>query len=234
MTAAVDEVARNAVSTSEASRQSEQTAHRGREQVQETVASIGVLADGVIETSQRIEQLAGRVQDISKVLDVIRGIAGQTNLLALNAAIEAARAGEAGRGFAVVADEVRALAQRTQESTQEIEQMIDNVRQDSGLAVTAMQGSNDLVQSTLEVARRSGEALDQITRSISQINERNMMIASATEQQALVAREVDRNLVSIRSLSEQVLLGAQHTDSAGQELAQMAGDLHQTVARFKV
>ncbi|WP_460141613.1 methyl-accepting chemotaxis protein [Pseudomonas sp. S2_E01] len=234
MTAAVDEVARNAVSTSEASRQSEQTAHRGREQVQETVASIGVLADGVIETSQRIEQLAGRVQDISKVLDVIRGIAGQTNLLALNAAIEAARAGEAGRGFAVVADEVRALAQRTQESTQEIEQMIDNVRQDSGLAVTAMHGSNDLVQSTLEVARRSGEALDQITRSISQINERNMMIASATEQQALVAREVDRNLVSIRSLSEQVLLGAQHTDSAGQELAQMAGDLHQTVARFKV
>jgi len=234
MTAAVDEVARNAVSTSEASRQSEQTAHRGREQVQETVASIGVLADGVIETSQRIEQLAGRVQDISKVLDVIRGIAGQTNLLALNAAIEAARAGEAGRGFAVVADEVRALAQRTQESTQEIEQMIDNVRQDSGLAVTAMQGSSDLVQSTLEVARRSGEALDQITRSISQINERNMMIASATEQQALVAREVDRNLVSIRSLSEQVLLGAQHTDSAGQELAQMAGDLHQTVARFKV
>jgi methyl-accepting chemotaxis protein len=234
MTAAVDEVARNAVSTSEASRQSEQTAHRGREQVQETVASIGVLADGVIETSQRIEQLAGRVQDISKVLDVIRGIAGQTNLLALNAAIEAARAGEAGRGFAVVADEVRALAQRTQESTQEIEQMIDNVRQDSGLAVTAMQGSSDLVQSTLEVARRSGEALDQITQSISQINERNMMIASATEQQALVAREVDRNLVSIRSFSEQVLLGAQHTDSAGQELAQMAGDLHQTVARFKV
>ena len=234
MTAAVDEVARNAVSTSEASRKSEETAQRGREQVQETVASIGELADGVTDTSQRIEQLAGRVQDISKVLDVIRSIAEQTNLLALNAAIEAARAGDAGRGFAVVADEVRALAHRTQESTEEIEQMIDNVRQDTGLAVTAMQSSSERVRATLEVAQRSGEALDEITRSISQINERNMMIASATEEQALVAREVDRNLVGIRNLSDQVLLGARHTDTAGHELAQMAGALHQTVARFKV
>lgn len=234
MTAAVDEVARNAVSTSEASRQSEQTAQRGCEQVQETVVSIGALADGVTDTSQRIEQLAGRVQDISKVLDVIRSIAEQTNLLALNAAIEAARAGDAGRGFAVVADEVRALAHRTQESTQEIEQMIGNIRLDTGHAVTAMQSSSNLVRATLEVAQRSGDALDEITRSISQINERNMMIASATEEQALVAREVDRNLMGIRNLSEQVLLGAQHTHTAGHDLAQMAGALHQTVARFKV
>ncbi len=234
MTAAVDEVARNAVSTSEASRQSEQTAQRGREQVQETVVSIGALADGVTDTAQRIEQLAGRVQDISKVLDVIRSIAEQTNLLALNAAIEAARAGDAGRGFAVVADEVRALAHRTQESTQEIEQMIGNIRLDTGHAVTAMQSSSNLVRATLEVAQRSGDALDEITRSISQINERNLMIASATEEQALVAREVDRNLMGIRNLSEQVLLGAQHTHTAGHDLAQMAGALHQTVARFKV
>ena len=234
MTAAVDEVARNAVSTSEASRQSEQTAQRGREQVQETVVSIGALADGVTDTSQRIEQLAGRVQDISKVLDVIRSIAEQTNLLALNAAIEAARAGDAGRGFAVVDDEVRALAHRTQESTQEIEQMIGNIRLDTWHAVTAMQSSSNLVRATLEVAQRSGDALDEITRSISQINERNMMIASATEEQALVAREVDRNLMGIRNLSEQVLLGAQHTHTAGHDLAQMAGALHQTVARFKV
>ena len=234
MTAAVDEVARNAVSTSEASKVSEQTAQRGREQVQETVASIGTLADGMTDTSQRIQQLAGRVQDISKVLDVIRSIAEQTNLLALNAAIEAARAGDAGRGFAVVADEVRALAHRTQVSTQEIEQMIGNVRQDTGQAVSAMQSSSQLVQATLEVARRSGEALEEITRSISQINERNLMIASATEEQALVAREVDRNLVGIRNLSEQVSQGAQQTHTAGLELAQMAGALHQTVARFKV
>ena len=234
MTAAVDEVARNAVSTSEASRQSEQTAQRGREQVQETVVSMGELANGVADTSERIEQLAGRVQDISKVLDVIRSIADQTNLLALNAAIEAARAGDAGRGFAVVADEVRALAHRTQVSTQEIEQMIGNIRQDTGHAVTAMHSNRTLVRAALEVAQRSGDALDEITRSISQINERNLMIASATEQQALVAREVDRNLMGIRNLSEQVLLGAQHTQTAGLDLAQMAGALHQTVARFKV
>ncbi|EPJ85010.1 chemotaxis protein [Pseudomonas syringae] len=234
MTAAVDEVARNAVSTSEASRQSEQTAQRGREQVQETVVSMGELANGVADTSERIEQLAGRVQDISKVLDVIRSIADQTNLLALNAAIEAARAGDAGRGFAVVADEVRALAHRTQVSTQEIEQMIGNIRQDTGHAVTAMHSNRTLVRAALEVAQRSGDALDEITRSISQINERNMMIASATEEQALVAREVDRNLMGIRNLSEQVLLGAQHTQTAGLDLAQMAGALHQTVARFKV
>ncbi|MBU6958872.1 MCP four helix bundle domain-containing protein [Pseudomonas sp. CVAP len=234
MTAAVDEVARNAVSTSEASRVSEQTAQRGREHVQETVASIGTLADGMTDTSQRIQQLAGRVQDISTVLEVIRSIAEQTNLLALNAAIEAARAGDAGRGFAVVADEVRALAHRTQVSTQEIEQMIGNIRLDTGHAVTAMQSSGHLVQTTLEVAQRSGEALEAITRSISQINERNMMIASATEEQALVAREVDRNLVSIRNVSGQVLLGAQQTHTAGLELAQMAGALHETVARFKI
>lgn len=234
MTAAVDEVARNAVSTSEASRVSEQTALRGRAQVQETVASINTLATGVTETSGRIQQLAGRVQDISTVLEVIRSIADQTNLLALNAAIEAARAGDAGRGFAVVADEVRALAHRTQDSTQEIEQMIGNIRQDTDHAVTAMLSNSQLVQATLEVAQRSGEALEEITRSISQINDRNLMIASATEEQALVAREVDRNLVGIRGLSDQVLLGARHTDTAGQELAQMAGALHQTVARFKV
>jgi methyl-accepting chemotaxis protein len=226
--------ARNAVSTSEASRLSAQTAQLGRDQVQETVASISTLADGVSGTSVRIQQLAGRVQDISGVLEVIRSIADQTNLLALNAAIEAARAGDAGRGFAVVADEVRALAHRTQASTQEIEQMIGNIRLDTEQAVTAMQGSSDLVRATLSVAQRSGEALEAITQSISQINERNLMIASATEEQALVAREVDRNLVGIRNLSEQVLLGARHTDTAGHELAQMASELHLTVARFRV
>ena len=234
MTAAVDEVARNAVSTSEASRLSEQTAQRGQAQVQETVASINTLANGVVETSERIQQLAGRVQDISSVLDVIRSIADQTNLLALNAAIEAARAGDAGRGFAVVADEVRALAHRTQVSTQEIEQMIGAIRQDSEHAVAAMHDSSERVQATLGVAQRSGQALEEITRSISQINERNMLIASATEEQALVAREVDRNLVGIRTLSQQVLQGAIHTQTAGQELAGMAGDLHQMVGRFKV
>lgn len=112
--------------------------------------------------------------------------------------------------------------------------MIGNIRQDTVHAVTAMQSSSERVGVTLEAARRSGEALEDITRSIAQINERNLLIASATEEQALVAREVDRNLVDIRSLSQQVLEGAQHTHSAGDELAGMAGQLHATVARFKV
>lgn len=234
MTAAVDEVARNAVSTSEASRVSEQTALFGREQVQQTVSSICTLAEGMTDTSERIQQLAKGVQEISSVLDVIRSIAEQTNLLALNAAIEAARAGDAGRGFAVVADEVRALAHRTQMSTQEIEQMIGNIRLDTVQAVNAMQSSSHLVQSTLEVAQRSGDALEEIARSISQINERNLLIASATEEQALVAREVDRNLVGIRNVSEQVLVGGQQSQAASLELAQMAGALLETVARFRV
>ncbi|WP_371319495.1 methyl-accepting chemotaxis protein [Pseudomonas sp. PDM28] len=234
MTAAIDEVARNAVSTSEASRVSEQTAQRGREQVQETVSSIGALADGMTDTSERIGQLAKGVQEISSVLDVIRSIAEQTNLLALNAAIEAARAGDAGRGFAVVADEVRALAHRTQLSTQEIEQMIGNIRLDTVQAVNAMHSSRHLVHSTLEVAQRSGEALEEIACSISQINERNLLIASATEEQALVAREVDRNLVGIRNVSDQVSVGGQQTQLASLELAQMAGALNETVARFRV
>ena len=234
MTAAVDDVARNAVSTSEASRQSEQAAQRGRVQVLKTVESIGALASGVTDTSQCIEHLAGRVHEISRVLEVIRAIADQTNLLALNAAIEAARAGDAGRGFAVVADEVRALAHRTQQSTEEIEQMIGGIRHDTDEAVTAMHSSNSLASATLDVARSAGEALEEITRSISQINERNLMIASASEQQAQVAREVDRNLIGIRDLSQQVLDGARHTDIAGQELSRMAVALNGSVARFSL
>ena len=234
MTAAVDDVARNAVSTSEASRQSEQAAQRGRVQVLKTVESIGVLASGVTDTSQCIEHLAGRVHEISRVLEVIRAIADQTNLLALNAAIEAARAGAAGRGFAVVADEVRALAHRTQQSTEEIEQMIGGIRHDTDEAVTAMHSSNSLASATLDVARSAGEALEEITQSISQINERNLMIASASEQQAQVAREVDRNLIGIRDLSQQVLDGARHTDIAGQELSRMAVALNGSVARFSL
>ncbi len=234
MTAAVDEVAQNAVSTSEASRESDTTAQRGRQQVIKTVESIGLLAGDVTSTATQIEQLADQVRDISKVLDVIRSIAEQTNLLALNAAIEAARAGDAGRGFAVVADEVRALAHRTQQSTQEIEQMIGAVHQGTDKAVHAMRSSNDRARTTLEVARSAGEALDAITRSISQISERNLVIASASEEQAQVAREVDRNLVNIRDLSLQTSAGANQTSAASQELSSLAVNLNELVARFRI
>ncbi|QQN52791.1 methyl-accepting chemotaxis protein [Stutzerimonas balearica] len=234
MTTAVDEVARNAVATSEASRESDATAQHGREQVLRTVESIGLLAEDVTATAAEVEQLAEHVRDISKVLDVIRSIAEQTNLLALNAAIEAARAGDAGRGFAVVADEVRALAHRTQQSTQEIEQMIDSVHQGTDSAVHAMQVSNDRARTTLEMAQAAGEALEGIALAISQISERNLVIASASEEQAQVAREVDRNLVNIRDLSLQTSAGANQTTAASQELARLAVDLNTLVARFSV
>lgn len=234
MTTAVDEVARNAVATSEASRESDETAQHGRQQVIRTVESIDLLAGDVTQTAAEVERLAGQVRDISKVLDVIRSIAEQTNLLALNAAIEAARAGDAGRGFAVVADEVRALAHRTQQSTAEIEQMIGDVHQGTDKAVHAMQASNERARTTLEVARAAGEALDGIASAISQISERNLVIASASEEQAQVAREVDRNLVNIRDLSLQSSAGANQTSAASQELARLAIDLNNLVARFQV
>ncbi len=234
MTAAVEEVARNAVSTSEASRESNATALQGREQVRQTVSSISQLADDVNGTAGEVEQLANRVREISKVLDVIRSIAEQTNLLALNAAIEAARAGDAGRGFAVVADEVRALAHRTQQSTQEIEQMIGAIQSGTDQAVGSMQSSNSRARSTLEVAQAAGSALELITQAIASINERNLVIASASEEQAQVAREVDRNLMNIRDLSLQTSAGANQTSAASQELSRLAVDLNNLVARFKV
>ncbi|WP_434706554.1 methyl-accepting chemotaxis protein [Pseudomonas sp. D4-18] len=234
MTAAVDEVARNAVSTSEASGASDATAQHGRQQVMTTVESINLLAGDVTTTATQIEQLAGQVIKISSVLDVIRSIADQTNLLALNAAIEAARAGDAGRGFAVVADEVRALAHRTQKSTEEIEQVISGVHKGTDKAVQAMQSSNARLTITLEVARSAGDALDAITHSISQISERNLMIASASEEQAQVAREVDRNLVNIRDLSLQTSAGADQTSAASQELSSLAVQLNGLVTRFRI
>jgi methyl-accepting chemotaxis protein len=234
MTSASEEVARNAVDTSEATKNSNRTAQHGREQVRQTVDSISHLAEDVTKTASEVEQLAGKVRDISKVLDVIRSIAEQTNLLALNAAIEAARAGDAGRGFAVVADEVRALAHRTQQSTQEIEQMVGGIQQGTDRAVSAMQSSNSRAHSTLDVAKAAGQALDEIAEAISQINERNLVIASAAEEQAQVAREVDRNLVNIRDLSIQSSAGANQTSAASHELSRLAVDLTALVARFTV
>ena len=234
MTAAVEEVASNAVATSQASRESDRIAQHGREQVHQTVLSIESLADDVTANATQVEDLAQKVYGISKVLDVIRSIAEQTNLLALNAAIEAARAGEAGRGFAVVADEVRALAHRTQQSTQEIEQMIGGIQQGTDQAVSSMQQSNGRARATLEIAKSAGTALEEIASAFTLINERNLVIASASEQQAAVAREVDRNLMNIRDLSMQTSAGANQTSSASQELSRLAVDLNTMVARFSV
>ena len=234
MTSAVEEVARNAVSTSDATRQSSESAHLGQERVSETASAISALASDVQHTGELVQSLANQSQDIGKVLDVIRAIAEQTNLLALNAAIEAARAGESGRGFAVVADEVRALAHRTQQSTQEIEQMVQGMRNGSSLALDSMNASASRAASTLVLAERAGDALQTITASVHEIHERNLVIASAAEEQAQVAREVDRNLVNIRDLSVRSASGADQTSASSHELSKLANALQGMVQRFRV
>ncbi|AZF08689.1 Methyl-accepting chemotaxis sensor/transducer protein [Pseudomonas sp. R2-37-08W] len=234
MTSAVEEVARNAVSTSEASRNATTSAGDGRDLVQETVSAIERMSGDVQATATLIGELANESRDIGKVLDVIRGLADQTNLLALNAAIEAARAGEAGRGFAVVADEVRALAHRTQQSTSEIERMIGSIQAGTEHAVDSMRNSTERAESTLNIAKGAGMSLDTINTAIVEINERNLVIASAAEEQAQVAREVDRNLVNIRDLSVQSATGASQTSAASSELSRLAVDLNGMVGRFRL
>ncbi len=234
MTAAVDEVARNAAAASDAARDSNASTLLGSQRVNSTVNAIEKLSATVLATSADVKRLAGQSNDISKVLAVIRTIAEQTNLLALNAAIEAARAGEQGRGFAVVADEVRALAHRTQQSTQEIEQMIGAILQGSELATKSMQDSCLGAQDTLRVAHEAGAALTEIARGIQEINGMNMLIATASEEQAQVARSIDHNLVSIRDLSVQSNEGAHQTSLASTELSRLAIEMNAVVTRFKI
>jgi methyl-accepting chemotaxis protein len=234
MSTAIEQVARNATSTSEASEDSSRIAGQGQNRVNETVEAIQAMSGDVEASARLVQGLAAQGRDIGQVLDVIRAIAEQTNLLALNAAIEAARAGEAGRGFAVVADEVRALAHRTQQSTREIEQMVAGIQTGTGDAVQSMQSSTQRSQHTLEKAREAGAALVQITAAIAQINERNLVIAKASAEQAQVAREVDRNLVNIRDLAGTTANGARQTSLASEDLSRLAEALNTMVARFRV
>ena len=234
MTAAVEEVARNAVSASHSTQDSQRAAKVGQERVTQTIASIEKLSATVQQTGLEVEGLAMQAQDIARVVEVIRSIAEQTNLLALNAAIEAARAGEQGRGFAVVADEVRALAHRTQTSTQEIEQMIAKIQTCSSEAVSSMALNRSEAVESLKIAHEAGLAITQITEAISDINERNLLIATASEEQAHVARSVDQNLISIRDLSIQSSSAAGQTSIASHELSKLAVDLKQIVSKFSV
>ncbi len=234
MSSAVDEVALNAADAATTSRHTQDLTEEGLDKVARTVHSIEALTRNVLSTSEQVRALSSRAQDISTVVEVIRSIAEQTNLLALNAAIEAARAGEQGRGFAVVADEVRALAHRTQQSTREIEQMIGAIQEDSSQAVRAMEQSQQLAGDSSAVAQLANASLEQIAGSIGQINDRNAVIATAAEEQAQVAREIDRNITSIRDLATQSAAGATQTATASAEVSRLAVGLNRMVQEFAV
>nr|WP_024641362.1 methyl-accepting chemotaxis protein [Pseudomonas syringae] len=232
MSQAAIEVAGNASNTVTESEASTRAAAQGQEKLSATILSIKELTENVLDSSHQAEGLAKRTQSISSILDVIRAIANQTNLLALNAAIEAARAGEAGRGFAVVADEVRSLAQRTSASTAEIEGLISGVQQSTQQTASSLRHTATQANLTMEQAASTGEALQVIIQSTATIKDRNLLIASAAEQQAQVATEVDRNLSSIRDLSSQTASGAQQTTVASNALSMLATDLNLMVQRF--
>lgn len=234
MTCATEEIARNAVNTSQATQDAIRSTDDGLSKVQETVTAIEGVVGDVQKSAKLIGELATNSKDISKVLEVIRSLAEQTNLLALNAAIEAARAGDAGRGFAVVAEEVRALAYRTQQSTNEIETIIDLIQNGTEQVVTSMRYSTENAEEMLAIARGAGHTLETINRVVVEISERNLMIASAAEEQAQVAREIDRSLINISELSVNNTATAGHTRSASGQLTELAVGLDSVVARFQI
>lgn len=234
MTQAVDEVANNANFTSDNSVQANDKAQHGQAQLTRTVQTIEHLAQDIEQSSEQINALATTAKNIGQVMAVIRSIAEQTNLLALNAAIEAARAGESGRGFAVVADEVRALAHRSAQATEEIDAMVLAVQNETQAAVEKMLASNSQATATLEQVALLEEGLTEIAFLISNINQQNLNIASAAEEQAMVSREVDKNLMVIRDLSFQTSTGANQTHASSNELARLADNLNEVLKRFQL
>ena len=234
MAATVQEVARNAEEASEAAVAADQQAREGDQVVGEAIAQIERLATEVGNSTVAMGELKRESDKIGSVLDVIKSVAQQTNLLALNAAIEAARAGEAGRGFAVVADEVRSLAQRTQKSTEEIEELIVGLQSGTQQVATIMDNSRGLTESSVELTRRAGHALGNITRTVSTIQAMNSQIATAAEQQSAVAEEINRSVLNVRDISEQTSSASEETASSSAELARLGIYLQTLVGRFRV
>ncbi|KEZ71218.1 methyl-accepting chemotaxis protein [Pseudomonas amygdali] len=234
MSATVKDVARSTTDAAEMSQRVNNSTVQGKTEIDNTIGLIQELSVQAEETSRIIDELKGESNSISSVLDVIRGVADQTNLLALNAAIEAARAGEQGRGFAVVADEVRNLAKKTQDSTVSIQKMIANLQSGSERAAASMQETLGKAQEGASNVVRAGELLEEIAEGIATISDRNIQVASAAEEQSLVAEEIHRNVDDINSLVIQVSAGAEQTAVTSRELARLAEQQQGLVGRFKV
>lgn len=234
MTSTVMEVARNAEEASEAARHADQQARDGDKVVNDAIAQIERLAVEVNNSTEAMGKLKLESDKIGGVLDVIKSVSQQTNLLALNAAIEAARAGEAGRGFAVVADEVRGLAQRTQESTEEIEVLIAALQSGTQQVVMTLDASRTLTDSSVELSRQAGNALGHITRTVSTIQTMNQQIAAAGEEQSSVAEQINRSVLNVRDVSEQTAASSEETAASSIELARLGVQLQEMVGKFRV
>lgn len=234
MTATVQEVARNAEDASQAAAAADGEAREGDRVVNQAIDQIERLAVEVGRSTEAMAVLQQESDKIGSVMDVIKAVAEQTNLLALNAAIEAARAGEAGRGFAVVADEVRGLAQRTQKSTEEIQTLVAALQSGTQQVASVMNTSRGLTDSSVTLTRQAGTSLQGITRTVSNIQSMNQQIAAAAEQQSAVAEEISRSIINVRDVSEQTAAASDETAKSSVELARLGNQLQMMVSHFKI